>query len=37
MLDLVCTNLRMEALMVEMEEKPYDLCLTILHSFPLSA
>lgn len=34
-LDLVCTNLRKEALVVEMEERPHDLCLIILHTFLL--
>jgi hypothetical protein len=37
MLDLVCTNLGREALMVEMEEGPHDLCLAILHTFLVRA
>jgi len=36
-LGLFCTNLGRKALVVEMEERPYDLCLTCLHTFLLRA
>ena len=36
-LGLVCTNLRREALVVKMEEGPYDICLAVLHTFLLRA
>jgi len=37
MLGIVCTNLGREALMVKIEKRPHDLCLTILHAFLLKA
>jgi len=34
---MVRINLRMEASVVEMEEEPHDLCLTVLYIFLLRA